>query len=154
MADTTESVRCLWIPLQDVNMLMPSASVAEVCNYKVPGEMKDSPDWILGTICWRGETVPVISMEILCGEGVPVNLAYSRLIIINSIRPDSTIRFYGIVAAGLPRLVQFDEGTARGMDASTLEAIQCRVSVGSESAVIPDLAYIQGLLEQHRDIAA
>ncbi|UCC56676.1 MAG: chemotaxis protein CheW [Gammaproteobacteria bacterium] len=154
MADTEESVRCLWIPLRDVNMLIPSASVAEVCNYQVPDEMKESPDWILGTICWRGETVPVISLEILCGDGVPVNLVYSRLMIINSICPDSTVRFYAIVAAGLPRLLQFDDSTVRGMEASTLEAVQCRVSVGSETAVIPDLAYIQGLLEQHRDIAA
>jgi hypothetical protein len=74
--------------------------------------------------------------------------------IIKSIRPDSTIRFYAIVAAGLPRLLPFDDSTARGIKASTLEAIQCRVSVGSETAVIPDLACIQGLLEQHRDIAA
>jgi chemosensory pili system protein ChpC len=135
-------------------MILPSASVAEVCNYKVPDEMKGSPDWILGSISWRGETVPVISLEILCGEELPVNLVYSRLMIIKSIRPDSTIRFYAIVAAGLPRLLPFDDSTARGIKASTLEAIQCRVSVGSETAVIPDLACIQGLLEQHRDIAA
>jgi chemosensory pili system protein ChpC len=135
-------------------MLIPSVSVAEVSNYKVLDEVNGSPDWMLGTISWRGETVPVISVEVLCGDRVPVNLVYSRLMIINSIRPDSAIRFYAIVAAGLPRLVQFDDSTVRGMEVSTLEAIQCRVSVGRETAFIPDLDYIQELLEQHRDIAA
>ncbi|MDH3899731.1 MAG: chemotaxis protein CheW [Gammaproteobacteria bacterium] len=154
MADTKDSVRSLWIPLRDVNMLIPSVSVAEVSNYKVLDEVNGSPDWMLGTISWRGETVPVISVEVLCGDRVPVNLVYSRLMIINSIRPDSAIRFYAIVAAGLPRLVQFDDSTVRGMEVSTLEAIQCRVSVGRETAFIPDLDYIQELLEQHRDIAA
>ena len=154
MADTKDSVRSLWVPLRDVNMLIPSVSVAEVSNYKVPVEVKESPDWMMGTITWRGETVPVISLEALCGDRLPANLVYSRLMIINSMRPDSAIRFYAIVAAGLPRLVQLDDSMLQGMETSTLEVVQCRVSVGQKTAIIPDLDYIQGLLEQHRDVAA
>lgn len=154
MADTKDSVRSLWIPLRDVNMLIPNVSIAEVSNYKVPVEVKESPEWMMGTIPWRGETVPVISLEAMCGDKVPANLVYSRLMIINSIRPDSAIRFYAIVATGLPRLVQFDDSTAQGMELSTLEVVQCRVSVDQETAIIPNLDYIQGLLEQHQDIAA
>jgi len=135
-------------------MLIPGVSVAEVSNYQVPAEANESPDWMMGTINWRGESVPVISLETLCGDKVPANLVYSRLMIINSIRPDSAIRFYAIVVAGLPRLVQFNDSTAQDMEMSTLEAIQCRVSVDRETAIIPDLGYIQGLLEQHYESAA
>jgi chemosensory pili system protein ChpC len=154
MADANGSVRSLWIPLRDVNMLLPSVTVAEVSGYQVPKELPDTPEWLLGTITWRGQTVPVISLEVLCGHKVPANLVYSRLMIVNSVRPDSAVRFYAVVAAGLPRLVRFDENTAEDMEISTLDALQCRVTVNSESAVIPDLDYIQGLLEQFQDIAA
>ncbi len=154
MADLGKGVRCMWIPLRGVNMLLPGVSVAEVSNYHMPRELPGAPDWLLGTISWRDQTVPVISLEVLCGEKLPVNLVYSRIMIVNSIRADSPVRFYAIVAAGLPRLMQVDENTADSMEPSTLDALQCRVSIDRSTAVIPDLGYIQGLLEQHRDIAA
>ena len=154
MADVDGGVRSMWIPLRGVNMLLPSVSVAEVSNYQMPKELPDTPDWLLGTIRWRDRTVPVISLEVLCGDKMPANLVYSRIMIVNSIRPESPIRFYAIVAAGLPRLIRFDEGAAADMEISTLDALQCRITVNHETAVIPDLGYIQGLLEQQRDIAA
>jgi len=120
----------------------------------MPKELPDTPEWLLGTIRWRDRTVPVISLEVLCGDKMPANLVYSRIMIVNSIRPESPIRFYAIVAAGLPRLIRFDEGAAADMEISTLDALQCRITVNHETAVIPDLGYIQGLLEQQRDIAA
>jgi chemotaxis signal transduction protein len=135
-------------------MLLPSVSVAEVNNYQMPKELPDTPDWLLGTITWRDQTVPVISLEVLCGDKMPANLVYSRIMIVNSIRPESPVRFYAIVAAGLPRLIRFDAGAATDMEISTLDALLCRVTVNHETAVIPDLDYIQGLLEQNRDIAA
>lgn len=154
MADADDGVRSMWIPLRGVNMLLPSVSVAEVNNYQMPKELPDTPDWLLGTIAWRDQTVPVISLEVLCGEKVPANLVYSRIIIVNSIRPESPVRFYAIVAAGLPKLIRFDEVAAGDTEISTLDTLQCRVTVNHETAVIPDLGYIQGLLEQYRDIAA
>jgi chemosensory pili system protein ChpC len=154
MVDADGGVRSMWIPLRGVNVLLPSVSVAEVNNYQMPKELPDTPEWLLGTIKWRDQTVPVVSLEVLCGEKVPANLVYSRIIIINSIRHESPIRFYAMVAAGLPRLIRFDAGAAADMEISTLDALQCRVTVNYETAVIPDLDYIQGLLEQHRDIAA
>lgn len=154
MADADDGVRSMWIPLRGVNMLLPSVSVAEVNNYQMPKELPDTPNWLLGTITWRDQTVPVISLEVLCGEKVPANLVYSRIIIVNSIRPESPVRFYAIVAAGLPKLIRFNEVAAADTEISTLDALQCRVTVNHETAVIPNLGYIQGLLEQHRDIAA
>jgi chemosensory pili system protein ChpC len=154
MADMAGGVRSMCIPLRGVNMLLPSASVAEVNNYQMPKELPDTPEWLLGTITWRDQTVPVISLEVLCGENMPANLVYSRIMIVNSIRPESPVRFYAIVAAGLPRLIRFDEGAATDVEISTLDALQCRITINHETAVIPDLDYIQGLLEQHLVIAA
>ena len=58
MSDVTEQVRSLWIPLREVNMLLPHVAVAEVGNYRVPEEQPDTPDWLLGAIDWRGLAVP------------------------------------------------------------------------------------------------
>jgi chemosensory pili system protein ChpC len=149
-----DQVRSLLIPLRDVNMLLPHAAIAEVGNYRVPNEQANTPDWLLGTIDWRGEIIPVLSLELLCGDQIPANPVYSRLIIINSVRTDSPVRYYAIVAAALPRSVQFDNSIVDDVETCELPALQCRVYIGREQAVIPDLDYLQGMLEQHWPIAA
>lgn len=154
MSSITEQVRSLWIPLREVNMLLPNAAVAEIGRYRLPESQPDRPDWMLGTISWRDRTIPLISIEALCGHQVPANMVYSRLMIINSVRPDSHVRFYAIVTAGMPRSIQFDNSVADDIEESELQVIPYRVYVGREQAVIPDLGYIQGLVEQHWDAAA
>jgi chemosensory pili system protein ChpC len=144
-----DQVRSLWIPLREVNMLLPHVAIAEVSNYRVPEDQPDTPDWLLGTTNWRGQIIPVISLELLCGDKIPANPVYSRLIIINSIRMDSLVHHYAIVAAALPRSVQFDNTIVDDVEACDLPALQCRVYIGREQAVIPDLDYLQGMLEQH-----
>jgi chemosensory pili system protein ChpC len=149
MIDATEHVRSLWIPLREVGMLLPHVAVAEVGSYRVPVEQPDTPDWLLGTIDWRGQAVPVISLELLCGDELPANPVYSRLIIVNSVRVDSPVRHYAIVAAALPRSVQIDSDIVDDFESCQLPAIHCRVYIGREQAIIPNLDYLQEMLEQH-----
>ena len=47
MSESTEQLRSLWIPLRQVNMLLPHAVVAEIGNYRVPDGRGDTPDWML-----------------------------------------------------------------------------------------------------------
>jgi chemosensory pili system protein ChpC len=154
MSVIPDQVRTLWIPLREINLLLPHVAVAEVGNYRIPDKQHDTPDWLLGTLDWRGQIIPVVSLELLCGDKIPANLVYSRLIIINSVRTNSPVRHYAIVAAGLPRPVQFDNTVVDDVETCDLPALQCRVYVGRERAVIPDLDYLQGLLEQHWRAAA
>ncbi len=147
MSENTEQVRSLWIPLRQVNMLLPHAVVAEIGNYRVPDGRGDAPDWMLGDINWRGIAIPVVSLETLCGESAPANLVYSRLLIINSVRPGSSVPFYAIVTAGLPRPLPFDSSLMSGAESCGHEALQCRLAIDGEIAVIPDLDYLQEQLE-------
>jgi chemosensory pili system protein ChpC len=154
VSDATEQLRSLWIPLREVGMLLPHVAVAEVGSYRVPEEQPDTPEWLLGTIVWRGQTVPVISLELLCGDELPANPVYSRLIVVNSVRVDSPVRHYAIVAAALPRSVQIDGDIVDDFESCQLPAIHCRVYIGREQAVIPNLDYLQEMLEQHWFAAA
>ena len=154
MNDRTEQVRSLWIPLREVNMLLPHVAVAEVGSYRLPEEQPDTPDWLLGTIDWRGQTIPVISLELLCGDELPANPVYSRLIILNSVRADSPVRHYAIVAAALPRSVLIDGAVVDDFEGCQLPALHCRVYIGREQAVIPNLDYLEEVLEQHWSAAA
>jgi chemosensory pili system protein ChpC len=149
-----EKIRSLWVPLRDMNLLLPNVAVAEIGSYRKPSGIEGAPEWLLGNVKWRGREIPVISLESLCGMSVASNPVFSRLMMVNSVHPDSTLSHYAIVTAGLPGLIQFDTDTASDCQPGEQRAIRCVVQIGSEQAVIPDLDYLQSLLEQQFEQAA
>ena len=154
MSAIPDQVRSLWIPLREVNMLLPNVAIAEVSNFRVPDEQPDTPDWLLGTIDWRGQIIPVVSLELFCGDKIPANPVYSRFIIVNSVRANSPVHHYALVAAALPRSILFDNTIVSDVQDCDLPALQCRVFIGREQAVVPDLDHLQETLEQHWSVAA
>ena len=143
-----DKVRSLWVPLREMNLLLPNMVVAEIGSYRTPKEVPGMPEWLLGMVTWREREVAVISLESLCGLTVPTNPVFSRLMIVNSVLPGSRVEFYGIVTAGLPGLIQFGNDSVGRVDVYDLKGVHCVVQVGNERAVIPDLGYLQGMLEQ------
>jgi chemosensory pili system protein ChpC len=154
MDATKDKVRSLWIPLREMNLLLPNVAVAEIGSYRAPEAQADMPEWFLGMVKWREKTIPVISLEAVCGLNVPSNPVFSRLMIVNSVSPDSPIKHYAIVTAGLPGLIQFGDDTADEVVEYENDGLKCIVRIGQEEAIIPDLKFLQGLLEQHLDKAA
>lgn len=154
MEASKEKIRSLWVPLRGMNLLLPNMAVAEISSYRVPEALPDMPEWLLGKVKWDGEEIAVISLEALCGIRVPSNPVFSRLMIVNSVRRDSKVKNYAIVTAGLPGLIQFGHDTPDEYSDFEEEGLQCMVRIGNEEAIIPDLDYLQGMLEEQLDQAA
>ena len=154
MEGTRDKVRSLWVPLREMNLLLPNVAVAEIGSYRAPEARADMPEWFLGMVKWREKTIPVISLEAVCGLNVPSNPVFSRLMIVNSVSPGSPIEHYAVVTAGLPGLIRFGDDTADEVVEYENDGLKCIVRIGQEEAVIPDLEYLQGLLEQQLDNAA
>ena len=147
MDDTQDKVRSLWVPLRQMNLLLPNVAVAEISSYRAPTLCEGMPEWFLGMVPWRERDIPVISLEAVCGLTVPSNPVFSRLMIVNSVNPDSTLKHFAIVTAGLPGLIQFGNDMADEVVDDAYDGLKCIVRIGSEEAVIPDLPYLQDLLE-------
>jgi chemosensory pili system protein ChpC len=148
METTQNRIRSLWVPLRKLNLLLPNVAVAEIGSYRTPVPGSDVPEWYLGTVRWQDQDIPVMSLESLLGLGVSSNPVFSRLMILNSVHPDSPLRNYAIVTAGLPGLIQFDNDTANEYLPLTDPGLKCIVRIGNEEAVIPDLDHLQSLLEE------
>ena len=144
-----EKVRSLWVPLREMNLLLPNVVVAEICSYRAPRTCEGMPEWYLGMVQWRAQEIPAISLESICGLTVPSNPVFSRLMIVNSVRPDSPLKHFAIVTAGLPGLIQFGNDMVDEAVDYAYEGLKCIVRIGSEEAVIPDLPYLQNMLETH-----
>jgi chemosensory pili system protein ChpC len=143
-----DKVRSLWVPLREMNLLLPNMAVAEISSYRVPRAVPGMPEWLLGMVKWREREIPVISLESICGLAASSNPVFSRLMIVNSVRPDSRVEFFGIVTAGLPGLIQFGDDTADHVEVYGGEGLHSVVHVGNEFAGIPDLDCLQSMLEQ------
>ena len=154
MDDVQDKVRSLWVPLREMNLLLPNVAVAEISSYRAPKTCDGMPEWFLGMVQWREQDIPVISLEAVCGLNVPSNPVFSRLMIVNSVNPDSPLKYFAIVTAGLPGLIQFGDDTADEVADYGNDGLKCIVRIGSEQAVIPDLPYLQELLEKHLAVAA
>jgi len=147
MNEMQDKVRSLWVPLREMNLLLPNVAVAEISSYRVPKHCEGMPEWFLGMVTWREHDIPVISLESVCGLTLPSNPVFSRLMIVKSVNPDSRIKHFAIVTAGLPGLIQFGIDTADEVVDDGYDGLKCIVRIGSEQAVIPDLPYLQNLLE-------
>ena len=67
MNAVVETVRSLWVPLNDLGLLVPNVAIAEVINYQPLDMVQDGPEWLLGVMRWRDQELPVVSMERLLG---------------------------------------------------------------------------------------
>jgi chemosensory pili system protein ChpC len=150
MNAVVESVRSLWVPLDGVNLLVPNVAIAEVINYQPLDLIQDGPAWLLGTMRWRDQALPVISMESLCGFGLPQSERGARISVLNSVKRGPGLSFYAIVTAGIPRLISADAdalGESLLATRSLPDTVADCVQIGNEEALIPDLEIIQTMVE-------
>lgn len=144
-----QSVRSLWMPLQGLGMLVPNVAVAEVVGYQPLEVLNGGEDWCMGALRWRGRRIPVVSIEAMCGEPTTGVRRNPHLAIMNNSLKNGSLDFYAVVLTGIPRLVvatadllgeAFDcEGGAN--------SVVCRVRVGKDEAMIPNMPLVQERIE-------
>ncbi len=150
MNAAVESVRSLWVPLSELNLLVPNVAIAEVINYQPVELIDQGPDWLIGKILWRDQEVPVISMERMLGFEQKSSMFGARISIVNSVNRNSEVPFFAMVTTGIPRLFSAEAdalGDSVLDDVPNKEMVADAVQIGSEQALIPNLEKIQREIE-------
>lgn len=146
------SIRSLIIPLNDYSILLPGSVVAEVAPYQDPvalATLAEDTGWILGMVTWRGVQVPLISMEALEGEAVPVPGARARLVVLKGLADLPGLPFYAVASQQIPHLQTVSEAVIEALEEESLETAPGEaVLVAGEPAVIPDLEAIERRLHE------
>lgn len=147
MADSVaRPVRALLVPLQGGRMLLvPNAAVAEVVALRdLADPAASAPDWLLGTLPWRGLAVPVVGYEKLRDLEASAPAAGAQVVVVNTLDADATLGYYGLVAAGIPHLLAVTEGAAETLAAPGEGGYAlCDLKLGESPAAIPDLDAIE-----------
>jgi chemosensory pili system protein ChpC len=142
-ANEPSELSCVLMPLLEGQLLLPSVCVAEITPWQRIRAFDGAPDWCLGLLRWRGETVPVIRFERLNQAGGE-SLARGRcLVVMNRTGASGPAPFYALALDALPRLVQLADGDLSDHDAELGCAESRAVRFGTETASIPNLAYVE-----------
>lgn len=149
MAKKTTYIHSQMLSLDGDPLILPNTAVAEIINYRDPTPVDNSPEWLLGTMEWRGIRIPLMSLESAMGKSMPAISSQNHIAILNSISDDDTINFYALVTGSLPRLVNLDEKTitaAANDDKDDL--VLSNVLVNKKAAIIPDLDAIENMVKE------
>ncbi|GAB3112961.1 chemotaxis protein CheW [Aestuariicella hydrocarbonica] len=139
-----EAVPSLMIPLAGRTLLAPTVTVAEMVAYSEPEPVPGAPDWLLGFVEWRDLKVPLLSFEVLSGEGVPEIQPKSRMAVFNNTGVSDDLPFIALPTQGIPKLVRVTEE-----DISEAEGLSCRalermyVMLSGEKLLIPDVSALE-----------
>lgn len=139
LSNVQDSIRTLIVPLQGRNLLLPNVAVAEVIPYIRPRAVEDVPDWLLGSINWRGLNIPLVSYDRLHGVKVDGGVGQARIAVLNTVQAGSGLKFYAVVTAGIPQLRRVNAQALQEMPSGTDDGVLSQVQLGDLQAVIPDL---------------
>ncbi|MEM7563092.1 MAG: chemotaxis protein CheW [Pseudomonadota bacterium] len=140
MSDKQTSVRCMLLPLNSMNLLIPNSAVAEIIGYSMPRSLSDTSDWFGGVVLWRGVYVPVVAVEQMCNIDTAQVGPRTRIAIIYNPEKDPELPYLGIHMQDIPRAYLAEGDTMEsGSDDGISEYLLSRVDDDQLNRVIPDL---------------
>ncbi len=148
-------IRGVLIQIGGGRLLLPNATIAEVLSYAEPEPVESQADWLLGRFRWRGWQLPLVAFSRLAGIGEEQPGLGSKVIVLKALGGDRRIPYFAILTQGFPRLVTVARSAleVEADDGALPEAIQARVRLNDEPALLPDLLRIEHMLQADREAA-
>lgn len=141
-------IRCVLVPVGDLRLLLPNATIAEVVTQSTPEPVEGAPSWLLGRIAWRGWRVPLVSFTRLAGTAEGDDELIVRVAVLKALGGDPKLPFIAVLTQGFPRLTTLNsELIIPTHDGKELPpGVRAHVLVRDDVAMIPDLEWIEASL--------
>lgn len=151
---TRSQITGLLLPLQGgLQLLIPNVTMAELAPRDTPyGERQDDtePDWLSGTLGWRGQQIPLIRWERLRNKTPEADRDGWRFAVLNSLYDSYSGNFYALLIQGIPRMLRVNEGELPVLESANAEHPEALFEVETEMgpAIIPNLEWLEQELGQ------
>ena len=141
-------IRCVLVPVSNLRLLLPNATVAEVITYTKPEPVNDAPEWLLGRIAWRGWRVPLVAFAALSKSEAGDSEASVRVAVLKALGGNPKLPFVAMLTQGFPRLTTLNaELIIPTHDGTALPpGVRAQVLVRDDVAMIPDLEWLEAEL--------
>jgi len=149
MANTSNTIHCIIVPIEKTHIVLPNTVVAEVVQFSEPEPIKDTPEWLLGHITWQAWRVPVIDYAALIGLEIDESPVGARIMVVKSLLQGEQMPYIGLVANGLPKLVTISAGMlVEDPNLELTTGLFSEVTVENRQAMIPDIDHLTQLVAQ------
>lgn len=147
MADSSQVLPCVLIPVTDRQLLLPNVSIAEIVDYAEPEDTDNGPKWLVGYLNWRGLKLPVISYDAANGgDKQQPDAMRGRIAVLNTIsQSHQSMPFLAMVTQGIPSQAKLTEAQVQEINGETGPADLMVVDVDGHTAYIPNLEYLESL---------
>ena len=143
-AATSDELVAFLLPLANKNMVLPNVAITEVVPALGVNSKGGAADWMLGTMPWRDQNLPLISFESLNGDTVNAANIGKNVAVLNGTIEPKKMPFYGIMLQAPPRMLRlFQHDIAHLESAKTGHAEEMIVSIIGALAVIPNIEFIE-----------
>ncbi|EIL99723.1 chemotaxis protein CheW [Rhodanobacter thiooxydans] len=148
-------IRCVLVPVGNLRLLLPNATIAEVVTHSTPEPLAGAPAWLLGRIAWRGWRVPLVSFTQLAGTEEGDAELIERVAVLKALGGNPKLPFIAVLTQGFPRLTTLNaELIIPTHDGKPLPpGVRAHVLVRDDVAMIPDLEWIEASLLDLLDAA-
>jgi chemosensory pili system protein ChpC len=152
MSQNSLAIRSVIVPLAQELMLLPGSIVAEVVAYATPAPPPaGAPAWMVGTMAWREQLVPLVSVEAFASGGpAPQGSERGRIAVLKVLANASGLVYYGIVTRQIPRLaaVRREALEAVADEDDPRPGIGKSVVLDGERMFIPDLDALEAAVRR------
>lgn len=108
MAQNTQDIKCTILTLRAENVIVPSASVAEMVSAQGAATTSGMPNWYVARMRWHGVDVPLVSFEAVQEEGIKIVNQNTQVAMIYTASDDeSRYPYIGLIVSGVPHATQF-----------------------------------------------
>jgi chemosensory pili system protein ChpC len=157
MSTPQNDIRGVLIQVVGGRLLLPNATIAEVLSYADPEPVENAPDWLLGRIRWRGWQVPLVAFARLSGIAIEQGGLGHKVIVLKALGGDPKLPYLALLTQGFPRLVTISPAsvvTDTRSDEALPTAVQARVLLNDDAALVPDLAGVEAMIGEALQQAA
>ncbi|MGY1410044.1 MULTISPECIES: chemotaxis protein CheW [unclassified Luteimonas] len=145
MNSVPSDIRAVLIQTGAARLLLPNATISEVLSYAEPDPVDAAPDWLLGTIRWRGWRLPLVAFAPFTGQGPEEGGLGHKVVVLKTLGGQPTMPYFALLTKGFPRLVTVSRERLEDADDSAPLApgVRARVRFNDEAALVPDIDGIE-----------
>ena len=146
---SSQILHCCLISFGNGQAVLPHSSLVESLPFATPLRMENAPPWVAGAMLWGVRTTPLVNLDALLNGTNYDSGAHSRIIVINSVGNNPKLRNFGILGTAAPRTIDLTHGDVtldETVRSSRPDGVLTHVRVNGESAIIPNMSFIEQAL--------
>lgn len=151
-AGAPAAVRAVRLPTQltDLDLLIPYALIAEITDVALPDGSIQLGRSEATMVDWRGQRIPLVSLEAMNGEAVPTIGHRVRCAVLYGTDPERALPYYALLLSGVPRSEQIVASQMESAGPQDNPLWKAVVRTGGQLTAIPDIRVVEERIDQMR----